>query len=252
MSCLPSPRRSYRGRVSVLAIVPARGGSKGIPRKNLAELAGLPLIAHTIRAGLASQELDRVIVSTDDGEIAQVARSNGADVPFIRPAELAGDDSPTVDVILHALQSCDPGGSAELVVVLQPSSPLRSAADIDATIQRLLAAPDLQVAISVTPAGTGHPAYLYRPVDDEGELEPLFPQAQLTRQSLTRSFRRNGAVYAARVSHVRATRSLLAARVAAHVMPESRSVNIDEPFDLFLAEQLIAFGEQAGGGRTGS
>jgi len=123
--------------MKILGLIPARGGSKGIPRKNIKPLGGKPLIAYSIEAGLKSRYLDKVLVSTDDEEIAQVARQYGADVPFIRPAELARDDTPTLPVIQHALRFlADKGETYDAVCLLQPSSPFRTPAFIDAAIEK--------------------------------------------------------------------------------------------------------------------
>src|SRR5690349_8046730 len=118
----------------VLAVIPARGGSKSIPRKNLAALAGKPLIVWTIEAASASQCLTRVVVSTDDPEITAVAAAAGAEVPFVRPAELAQDETPAIEPILHAVDWLDQheGYRPDFVMILQPTSPLRQAEDIDA------------------------------------------------------------------------------------------------------------------------
>src|SRR5678816_951191 len=129
--------RMVNGLGPVLAIVPARGGSKGIPRKNVRLIGGHPLIAYSIAAGLAAEHVDRVLVTTDDAEIADVARLYGADVPFRRPVELAADDTPDLPVFLHALEWLDreEGYRPEIIVHLRPTSPLRQVADIDEAIR---------------------------------------------------------------------------------------------------------------------
>ena len=138
----------------VLAVIPARAGSKGIPRKNLAPLGGRPLIAWTIAAALAAKSVGRVIVSTDSPEIADAARALGAEVPFLRPAELATDESESLPVLVHAAATADPDGQAAGGALLQPTSPLRTADDIDAAAA--LAGEDVDAVVSVATAAT-HP-----------------------------------------------------------------------------------------------
>ena len=123
--------------LSVLGLIPARGGSKGVPRKNIRLVAGRPLLAWTIDAARASRYLDRLVLSTDDCEIGAVAIAAGCEVPFLRPPELARDDTPGIDPVLHALGQLPP---FDIVVLLQPTSPLRLASDIDGCIERMLAA----------------------------------------------------------------------------------------------------------------
>jgi CMP-N,N'-diacetyllegionaminic acid synthase len=189
----PSARRE------ILALIPARGGSKGIPRKNLLLLAGMPLVAYSIEQALASRCITRTIVSTDDAEIAEVSRTYGADVPFMRPSELAQDRSPDVDVFRHALEwlrdrenyRCD------LVVHLRPTAPVRRVALVDEAIERMAGQPDADSLRSVSrPEQT--PYKMWRIV--EGRLEPLLPIVSraeahsLPRQELPEVYWQNGYV----------------------------------------------------------
>ncbi len=124
---------------SILAIIPARGGSKGLKKKNISPLLGKPLIACTIEQGLKSKFLDRLIVSTDDEETVRISKQYGAEIPFVRPAELARDDSPTIDVILHALNFCAAKREYyDILILLEPTSPLRKDDDIDKAIKLFL------------------------------------------------------------------------------------------------------------------
>jgi N-acylneuraminate cytidylyltransferase len=215
----------------VLGLIPARGGSKGLPRKNILELAGRPLIAWTLAAAKASAYLDRCIISTDDAEIAQVARRHGGDVPFLRPAELAGDAADTFGTVQHAVEQL-PG--YDILVLLQPTSPLRSADDIDATLERLQQHHAPACVSVVEPAKS--PYWAYR-IDPEHHLQPLIdPQyARMRRQDLPPSYLLNGAVYAARIDWLMAHRHWLGEQTVAHVMPAQRSLDIDSAFDLELA-----------------
>lgn len=184
----------------IVALIPARGGSKAIPRKNLLQLLGKPLIAHSIEQAAASARITRTIVSTDDEEIAEVARRFGAEVPFMRPAEFAQDHSPDLDVFRHCLQwmEREEGRLPELVVHLRPTGPARRVELIDAAIDRLLAAPDADALRSISLAQqTPYKMWL---VDDDGVIEPVvrlpgIPEAHsMARQTLPKAYWQNGYV----------------------------------------------------------
>ncbi len=159
--------------VDVLALIPARGGSKGLPRKNLRLLGGLPLVAHSIRAALAARSVGRVIVSTDDDEIASVARFYGAEVPFLRPPELAADDTPDLPVFVHALHWLEQheGYRPEIIVHLRPTTPLVSPEDVDRGVELLQLHPDADAARLVTPP-LQNPYKMWR-IGADGFLAPL-------------------------------------------------------------------------------
>ncbi len=226
--------------MSILALIPARGGSKGIPRKNLAPLAGQPLIAWTIAAALGSKNLSRVIVSTDDAEIAEVARQHGADVPFLRPPELAADESGALGVVLHALDwlAESAGEPPEYVLLLQPTSPLRATADIDAAIA-LAHARDADAVLGVCEA-VPHP-FLARRVDEAGVLTDFLPvdEKLVRRQDFPYAYVLNGAIYLNRCASLRTARTFQPPGALALIMPRERSLDIDTPHDLRLAEQLL-------------
>jgi CMP-N,N'-diacetyllegionaminic acid synthase len=220
----------------VLALITARGGSKGLPRKNLRDLAGRPLIAWTIEAGRGSRYVDRLVVSTEDSEIAAVARKYGAEVPFMRPPELAADDTPGMAPVLHALGVL-PG--YDWVVLLQPTSPLRQAADIDACLElcERSAAP---AGISV--AAPEHSPYLSFRVDARHRIEPIlgWDHVNSRRQELPAAYVLNGAVYVARTEWLERQRSFISPETLAYLMPRKRSIDIDTVEDLKLAELLHA------------
>lgn len=220
---------------SVLCVVPARGGSKGVPRKNLQPVGGRPLLDWTIRAARDASVSDRVIVSTDDPEIAAAARSSGAEVPFLRPGELATDEAATIDVVLHALDAMPPH---DIVIVLQPTSPLRTAADIDAACRRMLAL-RASSCVSVCEADQS-PYWMYRLAGDE-RLEPLLPPPGpvTRRQDLPAAFVLNGAVYVSTVDALRESRAFVRAGTVAHVMPASRSLDIDTEADFAELRRII-------------
>ena len=162
--------------MKTLGLITARGGSKGIPRKNVRMLAGKPLIAWTIEAALHAGVLDAVVVSTDDEEIAAVAREAGAEVPFIRPPELAKDSTPGLDPVLHALDALP---SYDAVLLLQPTSPLRSPDDIRACLR--LAAESVAASVVSVCEPQAHPFWTYRLLED-GRLQPMFEGATATRR----------------------------------------------------------------------
>lgn len=226
--------------MKVAALIPARGGSKGIPRKNLALLAGQPLLAWTIDAALGSENLSRVLVSTDDVEIAEVARQHGAEVPFLRPPELAADESGALEVALHALDWIEQStsGRPEYLLLLQPTSPLRTTADIDAAID-LARARSADAVLSVCEA-TPHPL-LARRVDENGVLTDFIPVPEVSgrRQDFPPAYFLNGAIYLNRCASLRATRSFQPPGALALRMPPERSLDIDTLLDLRIAEAFL-------------
>jgi len=222
-----------------LALIPARGGSKSIPHKNLAPLAGKPLIAWTIEAALRSPTRLRVVVSTDDDEIASASRSFGAEAPFERPLGLAQDDTPTMAVVSHALWWFDEneGYRPERLLLLQPTSPLRTADDISAA----LALADEHRAESVVSVSSGatHPHLLKR-VTEDGRLEDLSPHdAVIRRQDLEPVFSLNGALYLAAREQLAKRESFYGERTYAYVMPPERSIDVDTPWDLYLCDLIL-------------
>ncbi len=232
------------GAEKVLAVITARGGSKGVPRKNLRQVAGKPLIAWTIEAARASRYLDKVVLSSEDDEIMRVAAEWGCEVPFARPANLAQDDTPGIDPVLDALARLPGYG---LVVLLQPTSPLRSADDIDRAIE-LCVERHAPACVSVTPA-TDSPYWMF--TMDNAKLQPLLGSSALPerRQVLPQAYSLNGAVYVARPPWLLETKSFLAEGTVAYVMPAERSVDVDEELDLKLVEILLAEKGQGQGAR---
>lgn len=218
----------------VLGIITARGGSKGLPGKNLIPFRGRPLIGWTIAAAQASVGIDRLILSSDDPGIIAEAVAFGCEAPFVRDAALSGDTARSIDVVLDALDRV-PG--YEVMVLLQPTSPLRTAADIDAVLAQLKEADS---CVSVTEAET-HPWLTYR-TDPSGRMSPYAEPpagASLRRQDLPGALTVNGAVYAARVDWLRRTRSFVVpGETRAHLMPPERSADIDTREDLDAAEGL--------------
>lgn len=236
----------------VLAIVPARGGSKGVRGKNLRPLLGKPLIVHTLEAALASRSIDHLVVSTDDPEIASVATECGVDVPFLRSAELASDDATQLDVVLHALRGVEQARQTryDVVLLLQPTAPLRVTADIDGALDQL-AASGADSVISLCQVESGHPYYMY--TLDGDHPEPLLgvPMRPTRRQAFPRVYLRNGAIYAVRRDVLVEQLSFYGQDLRAFVMPFERSVNIDSELDFALAEFLLQRHLRSGGDALG-
>ena len=189
----------------VLAVIPARGGSKGLPGKNLAEVGGVPLIAHAVRFAASVPEITRTIVSTEDDQIATVAASFGAEVPFRRPAELAADDTPMAAVLRHALATVEQGGEPyDVVVLLMTTVPVRRPEDLSSAIARL-ASLDVDGVVSVSEPPF-HPSFVGVRTGDGGELARYFSDGTglVRRQDAGRYLRINGQFYVWRASFVRA------------------------------------------------
>jgi CMP-N-acetylneuraminic acid synthetase len=225
----------------VLGIVTARGGSKGIPRKNLAVVAGKSLIAWTAQAACASG-LVRTVLSTDDDEIARVGRECGLDVPFMRPAVLALDETPTVPVLQDVVRRLESAGEAyDAIFTLQPTNPLRRAADIDGAIA-LLETTGADSVISFVEVGERHPARM-KVLDREGRvIDPPFAEQfeGQRRQDLPTLWLRDGSVYLTRRDVLMDQGSLKGSDCRAWKISQDRACNIDTPFDLWLAEQMLS------------
>lgn len=223
-----------------LGIIPARGGSKGVPRKNIRPLAGKPLLAWTIEAALASK-LDRVIVSSDDAEIISIANSYGELAPFVRPPDLATDRAETLPVVKHAVRYVEEhDGPVEIVALLQPTTPMRSAGDIDNGLEKIRET-GCDSVVSVVDVDGYHPFRMKRVVAgdrlvnyvDQG-FEDMRP-----RQELPRVYIREGSLYIAKRSLVMESDTLVGGDVRAMIVPPERTVNIDTEADLVRAEKLM-------------
>jgi N-acylneuraminate cytidylyltransferase len=219
----------------LLGIIPARGGSKGLPRKNLREVKGKPLIAWAIEQGQKSAYIDRLILSSEDEEIIRVARVHGCDVPFRRPAELAQDSTPGIDPVLHALTEV-PG--YDYVVLLQPTSPLRTTQDIDGCIEMCVRTSS-PACVSVTKCQQ-HPFLMYY-ADAAGRLKPVLSEASgfYRRQDYPHVFLLNGAVYIAETGWLLKNKSFVADSTLGYEMPPERSVDIDSEADLRTVSGIV-------------
>lgn len=233
----------------ILALIPARGGSKGVPRKNIRPVAGKPLLAYTIETALAARELfHRIIVSTDDEEIAAVARQFGSEVPFMRPADLAGDRIPMIPVIQHAVRFVEEQDQVRLdwVLLLQPTAPFRTAEDLAQAV-RLAQQGGCDSVISVVQVFAHHPILMKR--IENGRLLPYcIEEKEGTRRQDYQppAYMRNGAIYLTR-RDVLMGGSIWGKEICPYVMPEERSVNVDSELDLKLVELMLA--ERQGSGK---
>lgn len=221
-----------------LGLIPARGGSKNIPLKNIKLLLGKPLIAYTIEEALKSKYLERVIVSTDDTQIAQVAEEYGAEIPFIRPKELATDTSPTLPVIQHALLSLEPQGyRPNFVVLLQPTSPLREVKHIDEAIKKILVT-NADSVITLTESEI-HPYWLRKLAGDRVTPFIEIDEEPLRRQDLPPIYKLNGAVVVSKREVILSGKSWPQQDVRAIIMEAIDSIDIDTPLDFYIAEKLM-------------
>lgn len=229
-----------RGKV-MIAIVPARGGSKGLPGKNIKELCGKPLIAYTIQAALEAEGIDRVVVTTDDEEIANVAKKYGAEIPFMRPAELAGDTASAVDVYLHAVSFLEKeeGKAIDKFMVLLPTAPLRNGSDIEQAL-RQFEETHAETLVSMKEAET--PISWYYEMDDSGKVKNLGINAEnavSNRQVNDSYYVPNGAIYILDTKLLKERRTYYNDNTVAYVMSAENSIDIDCQLDFMIAQLLL-------------
>jgi len=224
----------------MIAIIPARGGSKGLPGKNIRDLDGMPLICHTIKSALESESITRVIISTDDDDIAIVAKECGAEVPFNRPSKLAKDNSMVMDAYLYTIDRLVEMENITIdsFIALLPTAPLRRSHDIDMAVE-IFNFNKADSVISVTEPDA--PAEWYRRIDNDGILRDYFPNTNTikNRQEFNKSYIPNGAIYIFNVEKLRLSRQYYMDKTYPYVMPRSRSADIDEILDFEWAEFLI-------------
>jgi len=226
---------------NILGVITARGGSKGIPRKNIIKINGKPLIQYTIDEALKSHHLTKTIVSTEDEEIANIARDLGAEVPFMRPRKLAEDHVLSIDVVKHALLEMEKIDKIKynIIILLQPTSPFRKSEDIDNGIDLLLRGRTDSV-VGVVRVGGHHPLRMKRVVND-GWLVNYIDQGfedMRPRQILPPVYRRNGTLYISWRNIVMGG-TMVGENCKAYIMPPERSLDIDTKFDLIIAEHMI-------------
>ena len=225
----------------ILGLIPARGGSKGVPRKNIKLLCGKPLLQYTAEAALQTKRLSRVILSTEDEEIADRGRACGLDVPFMRPAELAEDTTPTLPVVQHALHWLEVRGDRyDAICLLQPTNPLRRAEDINGCIE-LFEKTDADTVVSVLAVPAEYNPHWVYFSDEDGTLHLSTgePSPIPRRQALPPAYHRDGSVYLTRTRVVMEEANLYGKRLFGYSMQPERSVNIDNTDDWLLAETLL-------------
>lgn len=223
----------------VLGIVPARSGSKGIPNKNIRLLAGVPLLARAVKASVESGVIDRVLLTTDSVEMASVGQAAGAETPFLRPPELARDDTPMLPVIQHALRFVmDAGWTPEIVVLLQPTAPFRLKSDLVKAIEMIRLSPEVDSVVSVE-AIPDHYAPHFSMKIEGGKLLPFLPEGlRVTRrQDAPKSYTRNGQFYVMRTTTLLWKNSIYGDNCAPYVTTH-RAVNLDTLDDWAEAEKL--------------
>jgi len=231
---------------NILAVIPARGGSKSVPRKNLALLNGKPMLYYTIKAAQESKLITHFVVSSEDEEIIKVAQQLGALAPFVRPKELATDEAPSLPVVQHAVKEMEArqGIVYDYVVLLQATSPLRTGADIDSAVQKLIQT-GADSVISVVRIAHHHPARMRFIENDLLVMLPMGEQKEMQRrQDLPPVYIRNGAIFATKRSVVMEQNSMLGKISRPYVMPESRSANIDTKFDFLVVEVMMQHPEK--------
>ena len=226
---------------SLLAIIPARGGSKRLPRKNILELKGKPMIAWTIEAASYSKFIDRIIISTDDQEIAQICRDYGVDIPFIRPGDLGKDESNSIDVIMHTITKLEElKENYDYVIMLQPTSPVRNANNIDESVELLLRK-NADSIISVT--ALNHPIEWTNILPDDFSLDGFFLNQYegMRSQDFPKRYIINGAIYLNDIQILKKTSSLInCGKSFAYIMEKENSIDVDTQFDFMIAETLLS------------
>lgn len=219
--------------MKVVAIIPARGGSKTIPRKNIKMLAGRPLISYIVETAKKSEKIDRIIVSTDDNEIAQVAKKNGAEIPFMRPKNLAEDKTPTLPVLQHAVRYLEGsrGYKPDIILLLYPTSPLLKSNRIDQAIEMMEGGADSVVSVCEDIRN-------YKTWKKAGKKWlPLFKERVNRREKI--QYRENGAIYAMKYDVLMKQNSITGKKVGVLIMPEEESIDINTSLDFILAETLM-------------
>jgi CMP-N-acetylneuraminic acid synthetase len=230
-------------RKRILALIPARGGSKGLPGKNIRPLLGKPLIAWTIEQALESKYIDKVIVSTDSAEIARVSKKSGADVPFIRPKRLATDTSKVIDTVFHAIEELEKEGlKFDYLVLLESTSPLRKEGDLDNAIKKLIDHSNkADSIISVGEIALEHPIYAKK--ISNGFIKSYFSldKTDMQRQELPAAYFPYGVVYLSKLSTMRKKRAVYAGRILPYVIERWQNYEINDILDFVCVESILRY-----------
>jgi N-acylneuraminate cytidylyltransferase/CMP-N,N'-diacetyllegionaminic acid synthase len=226
----------------IIAIVPARQGSKGLAKKNIIDFLGKPLLVWSIEAALQSNYIDRIIVSTDSKEIAGLGGKFGADIPFIRPSYLSEDNSTSIDVICHAIEfMCEKlGENFDLVVLLEPTSPLRTSEDVDLALEKLIGSPDARSLVSVGESESQHKTLQFNIKNDAFILaEPASKEFLHTRrQDLAKSYFLDGSIYLSYIHTLFEFASFVHGKTLTLTLPKWKNIEIDDEYDYVMALAL--------------
>ena len=226
----------------ILAIIPARGGSKGLPRKNIKVLVGKPLIAWTIEEAKGSKYIDKIVVSTEDKEIAEIAKKYGAEVPFMRPRELAEDKTPTMDVLLHIVNQLEKRGEHyDFLALLEPTSPLRDISDIDDCIKLLIDNQKAKAIVSVAKLESAHPDFNVV-INNEGFIRRLTGDSNFEfkrRQDLSDVFFFEGSIYVSEINTLKQRKTFYHEMTLAYTVSRYKSYEVDDLSDFICIEALM-------------
>ena len=230
-------------KLKILALIPARGGSKGLPRKNIKPLLGKPLIAWTIEQAKNSKYIDKVVVSTDDKEIAEISKEFGAEVPFLRPKELARDDSPTIDAIMHAINWFEEKGEFfDILVLLEPTSPLRKRNDIDNALELLINS--IETADSIVSVGEVHleNPYIMKKIEN-GYVKPFIEIDKdfYQRQQLPKVYFPYGVIYASKIETLKKYKTFYQERTIPYFIERWQNYEIDDIYDFICIESILRY-----------
>ncbi len=225
--------------MKVLTVVPARSGSKGLPGKNIKMLIDKPLLAWSIEQGLSSKYVDEVIVSTDSVEIAEVAKRYGGTVPFLRPAALAKDETSTADVLIDLIETLEKEGKVyDYLLLLEPTSPLRETADIDAAFERLLSTKGASSIVGISAVESQHPMFCVS-LSQDGFLRSGNDFKVLRRQEIEPLFFYEGSLYISEVSEYKKLKNFYHNNTLGYVMPKWKSYEIDDKTDFLIVESIL-------------
>ena len=228
----------YKNR-TVLCLIPARGGSKGVPKKNIKNLYGKPLIAWSIQHARSSSYIDRIIISTDDREIADVAQAYGGEVPFLRPKYLSTDNAATMDVVLHAIKYIEKKNIYDILVLLEPTSPLREASDIDQAIEHLIDSKKAESIVGVGKVENVHPSFLVKLYNNylRSYINKNFKV--IRRQEIETLYFFEGSLYIAYIACLKNRKSFYHEKSLGYVMPKWKTFEVDDQIDFIIIEALM-------------
>uniref|UniRef100_UPI004048122F acylneuraminate cytidylyltransferase family protein n=1 Tax=Algoriphagus sp. TaxID=1872435 RepID=UPI004048122F len=224
----------------ILCVVPARGGSKGLPGKNIKMLIDKPLIAWSIEQGLGSKYVNEVIVSTDSEEVAEIAKNYGARVPFLRPDFLAQDDSSTADVLVHMMNELEKiDETFDYILLLEPTSPLREVNDIDKAFEQLFSIPQAKSIVGISKVESQHPSFTVSLQNESNFIQSKNNFKVLRRQEIEELYFYEGSLYISEIKSYREKKNFYHKDTLGYIMPKSKSLEIDDEVDFIMTEALL-------------